>query len=61
MWKMAGLGAEFAASVGGMALIGWVLDRQFGTSPTLVLVLMSLGFVGGLWNLIKAARREFRR
>ena len=61
MWKMAGLGAEFAASVGGMALLGWWLDRQFGSSPTLVLVLMSLGFVGGLWNLIKAARREFRR
>ena len=43
--------------VGG-ALIGWVLDRLFGTSPLLLISLMLLGAVGGFWNIIKLANQR---
>jgi ATP synthase protein I len=42
----------------GGALIGWVLDRLFGTSPLLLIVLMLLGAVGGFWNIIKLANQR---
>ena len=42
----------------GGALIGWVLDRLFGTSPLLLILLLVLGTVGGVWNIIKLANRR---
>ena len=42
----------------GGALIGWVLDRLFGTSPLLLISLMLLGAVGGFWNIIKLANQR---
>ena len=45
--------------VGG-ALIGWVLDRLFGTSPLLLITLMLLGAVGGFWNIIKLANQRLK-
>ena len=38
--------------VGG-AVIGWLLDRLFGTSPVLLLVLMALGIIVAFRNIIK--------
>jgi ATP synthase protein I len=38
--------------VGG-AVIGWLLDRLFGTSPFLLLALMALGVVVAFRNIIK--------
>jgi ATP synthase protein I len=43
--------------VGG-ALIGWVLDRAFGTSPLLLISLLLLGTAGGFWNIIKISTRR---
>lgn len=59
MWRMAGLGGEFAGAVGGLSLIGYFIDRWANSSPLWLIVLASMGFVGGLWNLIRAARRDF--
>ena len=42
----------------GGALIGWILDRLFGTSPLLLISLMLLGVVGGFWNIIKLANQR---
>ncbi len=42
----------------GGALIGWVLDKLFGTSPLLLISLMLLGAVGGFWNIIKISTRR---
>ena len=42
----------------GGALIGWVLDRLFGTSPLLLILLLVLGTVGGFWNIIKLANQR---
>jgi ATP synthase protein I len=37
----------------GGALIGWLLDRLFGTSPILLLALMALGIVAAFRNIIR--------
>ena len=42
----------------GGALIGWVLDRIFGTEPKLMITLIVLGTVGGFWSIIKMASRK---
>jgi ATP synthase protein I len=42
----------------GGALIGWVLDRLFDTSPLLLITLMLLGAVGGFWNIIKISTQR---
>lgn len=36
--------------------VGWALDRQFGTAPWLMIVLVILGFAAGLLNVVRAAR-----
>lgn len=43
--------------VGG-ALIGWVLDQLFGTSPWFLLSLLFLGTAGGFWNIWKLSGRR---
>ncbi|MCF4165136.1 AtpZ/AtpI family protein [Zavarzinia compransoris] len=51
------LGVEFVSGfvVGG--LIGWALDRWFGSRPWLMIVFFLLGAAAGMLNLIRAARR----
>ena len=38
--------------VGG-AIIGWLLDRVFGTAPWIMLALMFIGFAGAVWDAMK--------
>jgi len=42
----------------GGTLIGWVLDRAFGTGGLLLVVGLVLGTVGGFWSIIKMANRR---
>jgi len=37
--------------------LGWVLDRQLGTTPWLLVVFLILGFAAGLSNVIRTARQ----
>lgn len=37
--------------------LGWALDRQFGTKPWLMVVLVILGFAAGLLNVVRAAQQ----
>ena len=37
--------------------IGWVLDRQFGTTPWLLVLFLVIGFAAGMSNVIRTARR----
>lgn len=53
--RLAGLGFELAASVGGGAMLGWWLDRQLGSAPRALIVGAAIGAVGGVYNLIRAA------
>ena len=43
--------------VGG-ALIGWVLDKLFGTGHVLLVVFLVLGTVGGFWSIFKLASQK---
>ena len=36
---------------------GWLLDSWFDTRPSLTLVMLGLGFSGGVWNAIKAIKQ----
>ena len=42
----------------GGALIGWVLDKVFGTGHLLLVIGLVLGTVGGFWSIIKMANRR---
>lgn len=51
------IAAELVAGVAVGGFIGWVLDRQFGTTPWLLIVFVIFGFVAGLMNVIRTAKR----
>jgi F0F1-type ATP synthase assembly protein I len=51
--RLAGIGFELAAAIGGFTLVGYWWDRHFGTAPWGVLVGALLGLVGGMYNLIR--------
>lgn len=37
--------------------IGWVLDRQLGTAPWLMILFLVVGFAAGMSNVVRTARR----
>jgi ATP synthase protein I len=37
--------------------LGWALDKQLGTQPWLMIVLVIFGFAAGLLNVVRAAQR----
>jgi ATP synthase protein I len=49
--------ADLVVGVGLGGVLGWALDRQFGTAPWLMILLFILGFAAGLSNVIRAARK----
>lgn len=53
--RLGGLGIELVASVAGFVAIGFLLDRHYGWSPWGVLIGAALGFIGGMYNLIRGA------
>lgn len=57
LWRASGMGTEFAASIVGMALIGWLIDRWRGTAPWGVGIGVGLGIIGGGLNFFRAAMR----
>jgi F0F1-type ATP synthase assembly protein I len=58
--RMAGTGFEFAVAILMFGGIGWWLDSLLNTKPWLLIVGCGLGFVVGLWRMIKIASRTFR-
>lgn len=50
--------AELVAGPVGGALIGWVLDRLFGTSPWLLLVMLFLGIGAAFRNIYRISRQR---
>ena len=49
--------AELVVGVGVGGFIGWLLDRQFGSAPWLMVLFVILGFAAGLLNVIRAAQK----
>lgn len=59
--RLAGVGIEFAAAVAGLSLLGYWIDRHFGTGPWALLIGAGIGLVGGTYNLIRDAVGRGRR
>jgi ATP synthase protein I len=51
------IAVELVVGVAVGGFIGWVLDRQLGTKPWLLVVFIILGFVAGMLNIIRTAQR----
>ena len=41
----------------GGGIVGWLLDRWFGTKPWLMLVMIFVGFAVGIWNVIRISNK----
>lgn len=50
--------ADLIGGLLGGALVGWVVDLIFGTSPGFLVGLTILGIVAGFWNIIKRSSRR---
>lgn len=62
--RYSGSGLELAGAVAGFALIGYWIDRHYGSDPWGILVGVILGLVGGMYNFVRQslqAAREARR
>jgi F0F1-type ATP synthase assembly protein I len=51
--RYAGLGFEFAGGILGFVLLGYWVDRSFGTQPYGVLAGSILGLIGGTVHLVR--------
>lgn len=58
--RLSGLGIELAAAVGGLTLAGYWWDRHFGTEPWGFWIGLTIGMVGGMYNLIRQALNAVR-
>lgn len=50
--------SQLVGSLVGGAVIGWTLDRLFGTSPWFLLGMLFLGIVSGFWSIIRISNRR---
>lgn len=58
-YRMGNLALSYlVGGLAGGALIGWVLDRLFGTSPGFLIALLVLGTAAGFWNIVKLSNRR---
>lgn len=60
-YSIAGVGFEFIAAVILFGGLGWFLDGRLNTSPWLLLIGCGLGFAVGLYLMVRAGSRSFRR
>lgn len=57
-WRLATVGMELAGSVLGGCLLGYWVDREFGTGRWGLIIGAGIGIVGGLYNMIRRAVHE---
>ena len=58
--RYSSVGIELAGAVAGLALVGYWLDRRFGTTPWGILGGVVIGLVGGLYNLVRESLEAVR-
>jgi len=51
------LSTELVAAVAVGTIIGFILDKTFGTKPWLILIFFFIGVVAGITNVIKSAKK----
>jgi len=49
------LSTEFVAGVIAGGILGWIFDRFLGTKPWGLIVFLMLGFVTGVYNVMRAS------
>lgn len=59
--RYAGLGFQFAATIGLFTWAGWWADKRLSSSPWCTLLGVALGFTGALIALVKAVPGASRR
>ena len=52
-WRSAGVGIQYAFTIGLLTWLGIWLDGRFETGPLFTVVLLLLGFVGATWSLVR--------
>jgi F0F1-type ATP synthase assembly protein I len=55
--RLSGIGIELVGAVAGFTLVGYWIDRHFGTGRWGLLIGLVLGLVGGMYNLIRQSLR----
>jgi len=55
------LGIQLAAAVGFMCLLGYWLDRQWGTAPWMMVICTCFGFGAGMFHFIKTVNAVGKR
>ena len=51
------LGTELVAAVAVGTIIGFILDKWFGTKPWLILLFFFVGVIAGIMNVVKSAKK----
>ena len=51
------LGTELVAAVAVGTIIGFILDKWFGTKPWLILTFFFVGVIAGIMNVIRTAKK----
>ena len=55
LWRLSGLWVEILASIIGLGLLGYGVDRWLKIFPWLTVTGVILGVIGGMYNAIKKA------
>ena len=55
------LSTELVAAVAVGTIIGFILDKTFGTKPWLILIFFFVGVIAGITNVIKSANKMQNR
>jgi ATP synthase protein I len=50
--------ADILVALGVCTVAGYFLDRYFGTTPWLMIILMPLGQAAGIWNVMRMSRSK---
>ena len=51
------MSTELVAHVGVGTIIGFILDKTFGTKPWLILIFFFVGVAAGIINVVKSAKK----
>ena len=51
------MSTELVSAVAVGTIIGFILDKTFGTKPWLILIFFFIGVVAGITNVIKSAKK----
>ena len=54
------LSTELVSAVAGGTIIGFILDKTFGTKPWLILIFFFVGVIAGIMNVIRSAKNMQR-